>query len=176
MICSIQNCKKVSRSNTWCQMHYTRWKRHGDTGINLRSGGYCSVDNCSRKMYAKKLCKLHYQRWQNNGTTDITSNHAYESTTGQFIRTRQIWTPEDYNNGHTNNKGRFMVYMPDHPCAYASGYILRSHAVWWITTGEIVEYGYNLHHKNHIKTDDVIGNLELIEHAEHIRQHMKKLI
>lgn len=37
--CSIEECDKPISSRTWCQMHYTRWKRHGDPLIRLNGNG-----------------------------------------------------------------------------------------------------------------------------------------
>jgi len=35
-ICSIENCNKPHYARSWCQMHYTRWQRHGDPLITLQ--------------------------------------------------------------------------------------------------------------------------------------------
>jgi hypothetical protein len=29
-ICSIEGCQKPKKSRGWCEMHYTRWRTHGD--------------------------------------------------------------------------------------------------------------------------------------------------
>lgn len=34
-ICSIPKCGKPASCRTWCQMHYTRFKRHGDPNATL---------------------------------------------------------------------------------------------------------------------------------------------
>ena len=31
--CSIEGCEKPSRARGWCDMHYRRWKTHGDPNI-----------------------------------------------------------------------------------------------------------------------------------------------
>jgi len=93
------------------------------------------------------------------------------STSGKFKRTRATWTPESWDDGYVDNKGRFRVYRPDYPNAYSLGYALRAHVVWWLRFGECHPAGTNLHHKNECKLDDRIDNLELLEHGEHSRQH-----
>lgn len=95
-------------------------------------------------------------------------------TKGQFIRTRQIWTPESWDAGWKNRKGRHCVYRPDYPGGFKSGYAFRSHIVWWLRTGRIVERGYVLHHWNEISDDDRYDNLEYMAHGDHTRLHQKR--
>ena len=36
-ICKIDGCGKAVSSRGWCEMHYTRWKRHGDPLANFKT-------------------------------------------------------------------------------------------------------------------------------------------
>ncbi len=47
---------------------------------------------------------------------------------------------------------------------------LRSHVVWWLNTGEIID-GEDVHHKNTNRIDDRFGNLEWLDHVEHAHHH-----
>ena len=95
-----------------------------------------------------------------------------KANSGSFKRMRHTpWTPETWNDGYVDNRGRFRVYRPDYPRAYALGYALRAHVVWWLHHGEPHPVGTNLHHKDEIKTNDMLSNLECIEHGEHSRRH-----
>lgn len=94
-----------------------------------------------------------------------------DDATGQYVRTVEVWTPERWDDARVNNRGRAMVYRPDYPRAYESGYELRTHVVWWLETGEPVPPGMNLHHLNGVKTDDRFENLALMDHGEHSRLH-----
>lgn len=93
---------------------------------------------------------------------------------GKFVRTRQVWTPERWNDGHLDSKGKFRVYRPDYPRVHNNGYAFRAHIVWWLKHDEHVPDGYVIHHKNGIKDDDRLENLELMEHGEHTILHHKK--
>lgn len=90
----------------------------------------------------------------------------------RFVRARSApWTPDDWDDGYVDNRGRFRVYRPDYPRAYALGYALRAHVVWWLAHGEVHPQGTNLHHRNENRTDDRIENLEVLSHGEHTRRH-----
>lgn len=91
--------------------------------------------------------------------------------TGKYIKKLPIWDTSNWESGWLDNKGRFRVYRPDYPRAYQGGYALRSHVIWWLTYGECHPKGTNLHHKNRIKNDDRIENLEVIEHRLHSQLH-----
>jgi len=93
---------------------------------------------------------------------------------GTFVRTRTIWTPECWDNGYIDNKGRFRVYRPDCPRAFKSGYALRAHVVWWLHHGQCHDKSEDLHHKDHNRLNDSIGNLEAKLRAEHMRHHHAK--
>lgn len=93
---------------------------------------------------------------------------------GQFKRIRrEPWTPARWNDGYIDNNGRFRVYRPDYPRAYAMGYALRYHVVWWLHHGEPHPEGTNLHHINEDKLDDKLENLECLDHAEHVSLHRR---
>lgn len=95
------------------------------------------------------------------------------SPKGRYIRTRMLWDGSNWNDGYLNNRGRFLVYRPDFPEAYESGYALRYRVVWWLSNG-LPPKGQNVHHINHIKTDDRLENLTLMEHGAHTRYHCEK--
>jgi hypothetical protein len=93
---------------------------------------------------------------------------------GRFKRTHAIWTPENWEDGVLMNKGRVAVFRPDYPRAWASGYALRSHIVWWLRTGEALPPGEVLHHANAVKTDDRFENLVRKTHSRHSSEHAKR--
>lgn len=93
------------------------------------------------------------------------------NSNGQFKRSHQIWDGSEWDDGYFDNRGRFRVYRSDYPRAFKDGYALRSHIVWWITTGQVVEKGMNIHHKDDNRTEDRFYNLQLLAHRAHTIKH-----
>lgn len=94
---------------------------------------------------------------------------------GTFEKVRtESWDGSDWDDGWKNNKGYFMIYCPEYPLASRTGWGRRFHVVWWLSTGEIIQKGTVLHHKNENKLDDRLDNLEKMSHGEHSRHHSTK--
>jgi hypothetical protein len=91
-----------------------------------------------------------------------------------YHRIHNSWTPENWDDGWADNKGRFRVYRPDCPRAFKSGYCLRAHVVWWLNTGTVHPKGTVIHHRNEIKTDDKFSNLQMMLVGEHTIHHCAK--
>ena len=70
MTCKIDGCRRDARRRGWCDLHYQRWRRHGDPGADTepqqRSVG-CLVDGCADPHRAKGMCVRHYQRARSSG-------------------------------------------------------------------------------------------------------------
>lgn len=73
----------------------------------------------------------------------------------------------------TNTKGYIIILTKDHPHADANGYVrehrlvMEKHIGRYLTSDEIV------HHKNQIKSDNSIANLQLMTKSEHSILHKR---
>lgn len=73
-ICTVEGCAKAAGSvRGWCVMHYTRWKRHGQTGPAAPVKVYgafdrCTVTGCLRVPRGHGLCNAHRLRLMRRGT------------------------------------------------------------------------------------------------------------
>ena len=94
--------------------------------------------------------------------------------TGRFIHQAIVWDYNHWDVGYIG-KGRFRIYRPDYPRCDKEGYATRAHVIWWLARGEPHPKGTCLHHKNHIKLDDRLDNLEVLLHAEHTILHCRLL-
>jgi hypothetical protein len=102
--------------------------------------------------------------------------NSKKGSDGRFMRTQEFWTPENWDAGYTDNKGRHRVYRPDYPRAYKEGYCLRAHVVWWLNTGEICPHGIEIHHKDGSRDNDCFENLIALTNSEHQIIHRRKLV
>jgi hypothetical protein len=64
------------------------------------------------------------------------------------------------------------VYVPGHPMAGSDGYA-REHRWLMYEMAIPVPDGHHVHHRNGIKDDNYLSNLEVIEEAEHHRLHVR---
>jgi len=95
---------------------------------------------------------------------------------GQFAKVRYAsWTPDSWDDGWADSKGKFHVYLPEHPKATVTGWVFRSWAVWWLVTGEVIRHPQALHHLNTNGLDDRFENLQMYHQTgDHTRYHSLK--
>lgn len=69
-------------------------------------------------------------------------------------------------------KGYIRIYKPSHPLANADGHVLEHRMVLY-DAGVDIPPGSNVHHKNGIKDDNRLENLEVLAKSEHHRLHVR---
>ena len=69
--CKIEGCNGPVKTRGWCQAHYARWLRTGDTGpadvVRKSPGRACSVEGCGRKHVGHGFCEGHLRRYKSTG-------------------------------------------------------------------------------------------------------------
>lgn len=66
--CSIEDCGRPHFARGWCNMHWKRWRRHGDPLANHRlTRGVCVIEGCGTPHEARGWCRRHYLIWQAHG-------------------------------------------------------------------------------------------------------------
>lgn len=91
-----------------------------------------------------------------------------------------------YGGKTKTQKGYILLFKPDHPFAWKKGYVRRSRLVLekWLRANQpshpslikiggilYLNTGWVPHHKNGIKDDDRLENLEAMTHANHSKLH-----
>ena len=135
--CSIEDCDETKLKcnvKKLCSVHYDRWRRYG--------GGRpkCRVPGCSSNFMAHRLCAKHYQRWKRHRT----------------VRHPKYGTKTKTNDGYAR------VYLPDHPAVpKGEKRVLEHIVIMGKYLGRSLGDGETVHHKNGIRDDNRIENLEL---------------
>lgn len=71
--CSVEGCCHTSRVKTFCNIHYARFRRHGDP---LAGGAFqkidatkrkCRVEGCTGSYKSGQWCHAHYERFKKYG-------------------------------------------------------------------------------------------------------------
>ena len=76
-----------------------------------------------------------------------------------------------WKGGIRKHDGYLMIYRPDHPYAVVDGYVFEHRLIMEEHIGRYLQPGEIVHHKNEIKTDNRIENLEITNRVEHAKFH-----
>lgn len=78
--------------------------------------------------------------------------------------------------GHRKKRtdGYIIVYCPNHPYSTKDGYVMEHVLVMESRIGRYITRDEVVHHKNHIRDDNRIENLQLMTFKEHAGFHMKE--
>lgn len=62
-VCSLHDCDRPHKAKGYCELHFMRWKRHGDPYFVHRNHPpkECEVRGCDKPQYAKGLCNMHWR-------------------------------------------------------------------------------------------------------------------
>lgn len=68
-ICSVEFCENALLARSWCNMHYSRWRAHGDPLICLVGNlpEFCTIDDCLKPYFSAGWCAMHNSRNQRLG-------------------------------------------------------------------------------------------------------------
>jgi hypothetical protein len=146
--CSIEDCNKFRSSKSYCTAHYQKFKKYGDPLAGPGSGRavqheFCTIEGCSKKHTAQGMCQMHYRR-----------NALYGNPLKTVGRIRS-------GKSDVTTTGYVKIYEPDNPNAAANGFVLEHRKIMSEHLDRPLLSDESVHHKNGIRCDNRIENLEI---------------
>lgn len=147
--CAVDGCDRQAEGLGWCHGHYLRWSRTGDVQadrpLEPRVRPECVVDGCGRDHKAHGLCAAHYRRAFAHG--DVLAELPVRVATGEG------WISHGYRGVAVPPELRHLVNGDSHTTEHRL--VMAQHLGRALHPDEVV------HHRNGIRTDNRIENLEL---------------
>ena len=128
-------------------------------GISTRKSGLTTKKALQGFRYKRKL-----KPWSRKGT------HCSDNTKEKL----SILKSNGIGNKNISSTGYVRIYFPDHPKSDSFGYIFEHDLIMECAIGRWLQPDEVVHHKNGIKTDNRLKNLELLTRSEHMSLHRKE--
>lgn len=187
VLCEVEDCSVPAYTRGWCEKHYRRVLRK-DHPEPEESFEVCTVDGCGNDHDARGYCHGHYLRWHRTG--DVMADVPLVRKKQPEICTVEICdrktVAKSLCHTHRVRERAHGSPLPDIPIREYDGEGHESHGYWvvpvptelrWLTGGAtpVVEHRLvmaqhlgrplesdeHVHHRNGVKQDNRLENLEL---------------
>src|SRR3990167_2668683 len=121
-------------------------------------------DTCSKTIYKK-------QHQMKRDRMNFCSQKCHWITRKKYLLGKHN---PNWNGGKmTAQSGYILICKPDHPNTQKTGYVMEHRLVMEKHLGRYLKPSEVVHHINHNRSDNRIGNLELVSKKEHRLIHNK---
>lgn len=145
-VCEVDGCVARHVAGGLCGKHYQRRSSGRPLEDPPRlfepAGGPCGRVGCVRLAAKRGFCDTHYSRWLKDGDPGAAEI-------------------QQKGGGRSTQDGYRHIYLPGHANANGSGYIPEHRLVMATALGRALARDESIHHRNGIRDDNRIENLEL---------------
>ena len=169
-ICSISGCVKLHAAKNLCRKHYKRLKKTGTTDDPVIIEE-CQLPHCDGIHMALGYCRLHYKRLKKTGTTDDPVKRECQLPHCDGIHHALGYCYKHYRRFIKHGDPSILKQAPNGSgCLTSSGYIQlnvngrRSSQHRYVMEkhlGRELRKHEEVHHRNGVKDDNRLSNLEL---------------
>lgn len=103
--------------------------------------------------------------------TKASTGRSPSSETREKLSIARKGKKNPWFSGKINVNGYIMLYKPDHPMSNSGGYLYEHRKVMSEKLGRALNSKEIVHHKNGIKDDNRVENLEIVTRLSHSQAH-----
>lgn len=158
--CSVDGCNDLTLACGYCAKHYARWRKHGDPlvgGATIFGVREVACEWCGAPFATPIRTK--------DGHVRMARRFCSSSCAAQFRASK--YKQRGTRQRVVDARGYVRIFKPDHPNAQANGYIMEHRHVMAEALGRPLQPTEVVHHKNGVKADNRLENLELMTNTEH---------